>query len=481
MILDLVMQNKFRRKDFLKLALLGNLSLLVKPLEALSERFGKYISPLSNDNVSYFKKGDAEYELLRKGFNKRIEKFPLVIALCKNTTGVTEAIQYARQNKLPVAIKSGGHCMEGFSCNDGGMAINLSPLNKIEWIDANTIKVGPGCTLANIYDEILPKGKILPGGSCAGVGIGGLVLGGGYGLLGRKFGLTCDSLQEITMVDGTGNIRSSIYDKELLWACKGGGNGNFGVVTELRFKLHKAPASLQSYRFKSYKVDTKKAKAVLQKWFEITPNLPPDCFSAFVLNRKTIYILLTNAGKHNTEVQKVVDVLSALSEKTTKIKPQPITTALKVFYGRREPLYFKNASAGLYKSFADIEPFIDKAIDTVVATPGMIYQVNTLGGNIQNAEFEKASSFPHRAFTYFSELQTYWDLEKQQVKLLEKFQQVQMLFIDNGIKTQYRNYPDINFKNWADMYYGINYLKLQQIKSKYDPDDLIRHEQSIKA
>jgi FAD/FMN-containing dehydrogenase len=481
MILDLVMQNQFKRKEFLKLALLANLGLIAKPLEGFSEQFGNYSPALSNDNVTYFKKGDAEYELLRKGFNKRIERFPFIIALCKNTIGVAEAVKYAGQNGLPIAVKSGGHCMEGFSCNDGGMVINLSLLNKIEWTDSNNIKVGPGCTLSNIYDEILPKKKILPGGSCAGVGIGGLTLGGGYGLLGRKFGLTCDSLQEVTMVDGQGNTRSSLNDKDLLWACRGGGNGNFGVITEMKFRLHKAPASLQSYRFKSYKVDAKKAKAVLQKWFEVTPGLPTGCFSAFVLNRNTIYILLTNADKHNAEVQRVIDALSAVSEKTTKTKPQPITTALKVFYGRREPLFFKNASAGLYKTFADIENCIDKVIDTVIATPGMIYQVNTLGGNIINAAAEKESCFPHRAFTYFSELQTYWDLQKQEAKLLEKFQQVQTLFINNGIKTQYRNYPDIKFTNWQEMYYGANYLKLQQIKSKYDPANLIRHEQSIKA
>ncbi|MEP7237554.1 MAG: FAD-binding oxidoreductase [Ferruginibacter sp.] len=474
------MQNKFKRKEFLKLALFANIGLIAKPLEGFSAGFSKYSNPFSNENVTYFKKGDADYEILRKGFNKRIDKFPLVIALCKNTNGVMDAVKYARQNNLPVAIKSGGHCMEGFSCNDGGMVINLSALNKIEWIDNNNIKVGPGCTLSNIYDAILPKGKILPGGSCAGVGIGGLTLGGGYGLLGRKFGLTCDSLQEITMVDGAGNIRSSMYDPELLWACRGGGNGNFGVITEMKFRLSKAPASLQSYRFKSYKVDADKVKTVLQKWFEVTANLPTGCFSAFVLNGKTIYILLTNADKHNAEVQKVVDTLSGLSEKTTKTTPQKITTALKVFYGRREPLYFKNASAGLYKNFAEIENCIDRVIDTVLKTPGMIYQVNTLGGNIQNPAFEKDSSFPHRAFTYFSELQTYWDLPKQEVKLLERFQQVQTLFIDNGIKTQYRNYPDIQFKNWEEMYYGVNYSRLQEVKKKYDPDNLIRHEQSIK-
>ena len=116
----------------------------------------------------------------------------------------------------------------------------------------------------------------------------------------------------------------------------------------------------------------------------------------------------------------------------------------------------------------------------MLTTPGMIYQVNTLGGNIQNAEFEKSSSFPHRAFTYFSELQTYWDSPKQEARLLEKFQQVQTMFIDIGIKTQYRNYPDIRFKNWEEMYYGANYVRLQQVKKKYDPDNVIRSEQSIK-
>lgn len=480
MILDLIMQKRIKRKDFLKLALLTNLGLIAKPLESIATSFSKHPQELSNDNVTYYKKGDAEYELLRKGFNKRISKFPMIIALCKNTAGVSEAVKYARQNNLPVAVKSGGHCMEGFSCNDGGMVINLSELNSIEWTGNSNITLGPGCTLSEIYDAILPKGKILPGGSCAGVAIGGLTLGGGYGLLGRKFGLTCDSLQEITMVDGSGNIINSTNDPELLWACKGGGNGNFGIITEMKFRLSKAPAALQSYRFKSYKADAQKTKDILQKWFELTATLPDSCFSAFVLNGKTIYILLTNADKHTAAVQNVIEGLSALSEKTTKTTPQKITTALKVFYGRREPLYFKNASAGLYKNFAAIENCIDRVIDTVRSTPGMIYQVNTLGGKIQSTEFEKTSSFPHRAYTYFSELQTYWDAPVQEKKLLEKFQLVQDMFTSNGIIAQYRNYPDINFKNWQGMYYGANYGRLQQVKRRYDPDNLFRFEQSIK-
>lgn len=109
----------------------------------------------------------------------------------------------------------------------------------------------------------------------------------------------------------------------------------------------------------------------------------------------------------------------------------------------------------------------------------MIYQVNTLGGNIQKPELENTSAFAHRAYTYFSELQTYWETPKQEARLLEKFQQVQQVFTSNAIVAQYRNYPDINFTNWPEMYYGSNYKRLQQLKTKYDPANLFRYEQSV--
>jgi FAD/FMN-containing dehydrogenase len=109
----------------------------------------------------------------------------------------------------------------------------------------------------------------------------------------------------------------------------------------------------------------------------------------------------------------------------------------------------------------------------------MIYQVNTLGGNIVNATFEAGSAFAHRAYPYFSELQTYWDTEKQGGRLLERFRQVQGIFNSNGITAQYRNYPDMDFANYNSLYYGSNYPQLQAVKAKYDPNNVIRHEQSI--
>ena len=151
---------KIERKQFLKTALLVNAAIIAKPLLAMAKGFVIADFPLSNNNVTYYKKSDAPYDLLRKGFNKRIEKFPQIIALCSTKEGVAQVVKYAVANKLPIAIKSGGHCMEGFSSNNGGMVINLSLLNKVEWVEDFVVKVGPGCTLANLYNNILPKQKI---------------------------------------------------------------------------------------------------------------------------------------------------------------------------------------------------------------------------------------------------------------------------------------------------------------------------------
>lgn len=463
-----------KRKDFIKTSLLANAGLWLNPANVLAG-FNKLA--LSSDHVVYYKKDAPEYETLRRGFNKRIDNKPQVIALCSNTSGVQEAVKYAVENKLAIAIKSGGHCMEGFSGNNGGMVINLSKLNTITWVNDHTISVGPALQLKDLYNTILPKRKILPGGSCQSVALGGLAFGGGYGLLSRQFGLTCDSLTDVTMVDGRGNLIKS--DHELLWACRGGGNGNFGIITEMKFRLHKAPTVMQSFRFRYKNIPVKDIKPLLQKWFEVAPTLPKECFSACIINSKTAYILITSTNRNLAAVQTQLDALKAVTKTFEHSKPKALAEALKVYYGEPKPLYFKNASAGLYKSFADIEGCIDKVIDVVRTAPGMIYQVNTLGGEVQNPVFEAVSSFPYREYNFFSELQAYYRSPAQEPKLLEKFEAIQQVFDAHGIKAQYRNYPDANFKNPLELYYGKNLGRLKELKSFYDPENNIRHPQSI--
>jgi FAD/FMN-containing dehydrogenase len=197
-----------------------------------------------------FKQGDGQYDVLRHGFNKRIDKYPLSLRFAKTQMGLWRRLIMPGQINSRLPLKSGGHCMEGLSCSNGGMVIDLSLLNTFSWKDNDHITAGPALRLIDLYKNCLPKGKIVPGGSCQSVALGGLTLGGGYGLLSRQFGLTCDSLSAIKMVDGSGNIISSVNDSELLWACKGGANGNFGIITEMNFKVHKAPSNMQSYRLR---------------------------------------------------------------------------------------------------------------------------------------------------------------------------------------------------------------------------------------
>ena len=312
------------RKTFIKQLSVAGIALFLQRINT----FGTYkLSDSSTENITYFEKGNDTYETLRKGFNKRINKYPKVIALCKNTQGVVEAMQYAKINKLPLAIKSGGHCMEGLSCNDDGLVINLSPLNTIEWLDKETINVGPACTLKNIYEILIPKGKYLPGGSCQSVAIGGLTLGGGYGLLSRNYGLTCDSLLEATIVTGNGQVVNTKDDPELLWALKGGGNGNFGVVTQMKFRLQKAPSTMQRYKFRNRDTTIPVAIETCRQWFALSKTLPDSCFSAFIFNGRTTYILLTNIGRNNAAVNSFIDSFKVKSTKFTKGNRLPLGQA----------------------------------------------------------------------------------------------------------------------------------------------------------
>lgn len=426
-------------------------------------------------------KNDSRYDALRQGFNKRINKHPAVIALCTTTAEVAEAVRYAKEHKLAIAIKSGGHSMDGLSCNDDGMVVNLSRMNSVEILEGNKIKVGPGCTLGKLYGAILPQGILLPSGSCGTVGIGGLTLGGGYGIFSRKFGLTCDHLLEATMVDGKGNIHNTKDDAELLWALRGGGNGNFGIVTEMIFRTQAAPTNLQAHYLKARKLTVERAADILRVWMEVTPELPASCFSGYVLNGSTLNILVTDHEAEHNDLMLQLKKLADMMETHHTSKLIPLERMVKNYYGRPGPLYFRNSSAGFFRDHAMVAPFIKDIFEKIVSTPGMIYQVNTLGGEVDNSEFEEGSSYPHRHFDFISELQAYWDSPGQEPRLAAATTEILGITQQAGIDRQYVNYCSLEFNNWEHAYYGDSYARLQAIKRKYDPDNNISHAQSVRV
>ena len=461
------------RRDFLQLVSQAGIASLYP---------GYVLAESKSNDVIILEKGDNDYSLHASLFNKRLHFSPRFIAVCFSEQGVIQSIQLANTHKLPIAIKSGGHSFEGFSLNDGGVVIDLINMNNHRLTTSNRVIAEPSCRLLQMYASLIPQGRLVSAGSCGMLGISGLTLGGGYGLFSRQYGLACDMLKRIRMVDAQGKVHDAQGDSDLLWACRGGGNGNFGVVTELEFETVVAPPKMAQYRFKSKKQTPKQVTQLAEQWFTLVKQLPNECFSAFVVNHKTVVVLITTTNlKVDKELDAVLKKLSKMMSRRYKDRIEDLDVAVKHYFGRLSPLNFKNASSGFYHSYDDIRNVAEDVFTVVGSTKGMVFQVNTMGGKISDSEFEQVSCYPHRDYSFISEVQSYWEHERNEAAAITGVKRVQALTSKDAERAHYSNYPDINFNNWQYAYYGANnYKKLQQIKLNYDPDNIFNHPQSIR-
>jgi hypothetical protein len=194
-----------------------------------------------------FERGAAGFEAAAHVFDPRFDHvLPDAVARPVDGADVRDAIRFCAGKGLPVRARSGGHSYAGYSTTSHGVVLDLRELATIS-VDrqAGTATVGAGVQLIDLYSHLAQSGVTVPGGTCPSVGIAGVTLGGGFGLAARHLGLTIDSLRAVKIVTADGTLRSvdERSDPDLLWALKGGGGGNFGVVTEFTFTTHPMPAS----------------------------------------------------------------------------------------------------------------------------------------------------------------------------------------------------------------------------------------------
>jgi hypothetical protein len=233
-------------------------------------------------------RGDAAYDDARRLYNGMIDKRPLLIACCTDAADVMAAVNFGRDNGLPIAIRGGGHNGPGLGSVDDGLVIDLSASRGVR-VDpvACTARVGAGCTQGDVDHATHAFGLATPAGIISTTGIAGLTLSGGHGYLSRKYGLTIDNLIEADVVLADGSFVTADKDSnpDLFWALRGGG-GNFGVVTSFVFRLH--PVSIVFAGPIAW--DQKHARTIMQRYREFLPRAPQEL--GVFLGLKTI---LSNA------------------------------------------------------------------------------------------------------------------------------------------------------------------------------------------
>lgn len=264
-----------------------------KPELALKEAAKKEIHP-SGFRVEI--PGDGRYNEAREISNSYFDYSPSGVAFPRSVQQVAFLLKehydlnqkLPEDEKIPLRIMSGGHHHEGMSSANKALVIRLSEFGTIEFSENKTHAWIPaGMKLGAVYAELSHHGKMIPGGGCFNVNVGGLTQGGGWGMNARKYGLTCDNIKSVEVVLGNGEIivASEKDHSDIFWAIKGGGGGNFGIVTRFLFHLRDKSKSASQFRL-GWTLD--KLEAVTKRWLQVQKDFPRDLTSFLrVTVRKT--------------------------------------------------------------------------------------------------------------------------------------------------------------------------------------------------
>ncbi len=293
---------------------------------------------------------DADYDDARKVYNAMIDKRPALIARCAGPDDIANVVAFARKHDLQLAVRGGGHNGAGLGTCDGGVVIDLSPLKDIQ-VDprARTVRVGGGCTWAEVDRATNEHGLATPSGIISTTGVGGLTLGGGLGHLTRKHGLAIDNLLAAELVLANGeHVRASADEHpDLYWAIRGGG-GNFGIVTSLLFALHDVGTVVGGPTF----WPVEQSAQILSAYREFLPNAPRELNGFFAVHtvppgppfpeeihlRKVCGIVWCYVGAEEDAASAMAPLLDAVPEPLMHgVAPMPYPALQSAFDGLYPP------------------------------------------------------------------------------------------------------------------------------------------------
>lgn len=435
--------------------------------------------------------GDSGYDEARILWNAMHDRRPGLVIRALGASDIRTAVNFARDNGLLISIRGGGHQIAGHAVQDGVLLLDLSCMKSVH-VDPNArrARVEPGATLGDVDRETQAHGLALPVGINSTTGIAGLTLGGGFGWITRKYGLTIDSLISADVVTADGEMLRASADEnsELFWALRGGG-GNFGVVTSFEFMLHKVGPEVTAGLI----VHPLEAAAGLLVEYQSIIDTAPDELTVWVVMRKAPPLPFLPEEWHGREVlifavclceetdagKRTLDALRALGDPIAEaIGPNPFVGWETAFDPLLEPgarNYWK--SHDLVSLPTEVTDAVISAVQNVPSPECEVFLAH-VGGAMSRIN-ANATAYPQRDSHFIMNVHTRWRESGDD----DKCQSWARALFDNvtpfAVGTAYVNFiPEDEPDRISDVY-GSNFDRLVQAKKCYDPENLFRINHNI--
>ncbi|QXE35914.1 FAD-binding oxidoreductase [Streptomyces sp. GMY02] len=433
---------------------------------------------------------DPDYADASMGWDELFVHYPLVIVYAQNTQDVVNALTWARQHNVALRVRSGRHSLEGWSNVDNGIVIDVSEL-KGAHIDteARTATVGAGLNQLEAVTALARKNFAVTTGTEGNVGLVGATLGGGLGFFTRYLGMACDSLIGADVVVAEGAecatvIKANLRDNaDLLWALRGAGNGNFGIVTSLTYKV--APLRSVTYLQASWD-GIGDLHGIFDNWQRTAPFTDDRLGTQLEIHRNQTLLFAVLAEGTPAEAKKLLEPILSVGSPEVTVQ---VGNWGDVYAGFQTPPQEEAANWKFFSQFTQ-KPFPDKAISIIAhfirnaPTDDSNFFTQAFGGAVRKTP-RGGTAFPHRDALFYSEPGAGWgtrgvpgsgdELTPQAQAWIAEFSQALRPFVHGA----YVNVPNIGMQDWETAYWDGNFDRLRQIKAKYDPRNIFQYEQSI--
>jgi FAD/FMN-containing dehydrogenase len=449
--------------------------------------------------------GSPAYQASPPPFNARFRDVrPAAVMSCASSRDVAEATSFARRHGMELATRAGGHSFAAHS-STRGVLLDVTPMRSVR-VAGGVATVGAGARLGEVYEALQEHDLTIPGGTCPPVGVAGLTLGGGLGILGRKYGVTSDHLigAEVVLADGRILRCDDHHEADLFWALRGAGAGNFGVVTTLVFRALPAPPTTTNVHLAW---PYAQAAAVIEAWqrwaptapdelaasLKITagtdPDRPPavDLYGAFHGSRADAARLVEELVGHMGADPTAASLTSMTWPRTRKFWAELGDTAEES--GRPSVPQPPEAPCLYAKSEFFARPLPAEAVGALLEafvegrTAGEARELDFMPwGGAYNRRPPDATAFVHRdqLFQVKHAVVVGPDAPPADQAAAHRAATRSWASVHPwGSGRVFQNFADPDLEHWAQAYYGPNYDRLVRVKARYDPANLFRFQQSL--